>query len=193
MNIYIDFDDCLCETAKSFSNMVKRMFDIDVPYEKIHYFDLKKSFGLTDEQYERMMIEGHTRDVLLSYEETPLATDVVNKWIDDGHEVYIITGRPYSAYEASREWLDKHGLDRVKLFCLNKYGRDSFIKSSAFSLELEDFYKMKFDVAIEDSPMAFKHPSFHGRANTLTFKSGKCVRCLIAIGDSSMATSNFIL
>ena len=31
MNIYIDFDDCLCETAKSFSNMVKRMFDIDVP------------------------------------------------------------------------------------------------------------------------------------------------------------------
>lgn len=157
MNIYIDFDDCLCETAKSFSNMVKRMFDIDVPYEKIHYFDLKKSFGLTDEQYERMMIEGHTRDVLLSYEETPLATEVVNKWIDDGHEVYIITGRPYSAYEASREWLDKHGLDRVKLFCLNKYGRDSFIKSSAFSLELEDFYKMKFDVAIEDSPMAFKH------------------------------------
>ena len=33
---------------------------------------------------------------------------------------YIITGRPYSAYEPSRQWLDEHDLERVKLFCLNK-------------------------------------------------------------------------
>ena len=156
MNIYIDFDDCLCETAKHFSILVKEMFNKEVPYEDIKFFDLKRSFDLNDKEYENMMLEGHRPEVLLSYEETPGAVETINSWIDQGHDVSIITGRPDSAYEASRQWLDEHDLKRVKLFCLNKYGRDSFIKNSEFNLELEDYYKMKFDYAIEDSPMAFK-------------------------------------
>lgn len=156
MNIYIDFDDCLCETARHFSGLVKGLFGIDVPYESIRYFDLQKSFSLTDEKFEDMMIKAHSPEVLLSYEETPGAIETINGWVDDGHDVSIITGRPYSAYEASREWLDCHRLDRVRLYCLNKYGRNSFIRNSDFSLEVEDYYKMHFDYAIEDSPSAFR-------------------------------------
>ena len=156
MNIYVDFDDCLCETARYFSTLVAELYGLDIPYERIKYFNLQKSFSLTDEQYERMMIKGHTDQVLLSYEETPGAVKTINSWIDKGHDVKIITGRPSSAYEASRRWLNQHGLERVKLFCLNKYGRDAFIKGSEFTLELEDYYKMHFDYAIEDSPAAFK-------------------------------------
>lgn len=156
MNIYIDFDDCLCETARHFSGLVKDLFGVNVPYENIRYFDLQKSFSLTDEQFEEMMIKAHSPEVLLSYEETPGAIGTVNSWIDIGYDVSIITGRPYSAYEPSREWLNRHGLERVRLYCLNKYGRDSFIKNSDFSLEVEDYYKMHFDYAIEDSPSAFR-------------------------------------
>ncbi len=156
MNIYVDFDDCLCETALHFSRLVKEMFDVDVPYEDIRFFNLQKSFSLTDEQYQEMMIKAHTPEVLLTYQETPGATKTINNWLDEGHNVYIITGRPYSAYEPSRQWLDEHGLERVKLYCLDKYGRDSFIKNSEFSLKLEDYYKMHFDYAVEDSPLAFK-------------------------------------
>ena len=68
----------------------------------------------------------------------------------------VITGRPLFAYEASRKWLDQHGLERVKLYCLDKYGRKNFIKDSSFSLQLEDYYKMSFDLAVEDSPLAFR-------------------------------------
>ncbi|MCR5402256.1 MAG: 2-dehydropantoate 2-reductase [Butyrivibrio sp.] len=169
MNIYIDFDDCLCETAKHFSQLVARLFGKDIPYEEIHYFDLKKSFSLTDEQYEHMMIEGHTPDVLLSYDETPGAIKTINEWVEKGHNVSIITGRPSSAYEPSRLWLDQHGLENVKLYCLNKYGRDSFIKNSSFTLELEDYYKMKFDYAIEDSPAAFKYFSHLPQLKVMVF------------------------
>ena len=84
------------------------------------------------------------------------ASEVINEWVDCGHDVSIITGRPFSAYEPSRLWLDDHGFQNVRLYCLNKYGRDSFIKGSDFNLGLEDYYKMKFDVAIEDSPAAFQ-------------------------------------
>ena len=155
LSIYVDFDDCLCETARDFSGLALRLFGIDVPYEDIRFFNLQKSFALTDEQYEYMMIEAHKPEVLLSYDETPGAAHTVSEWIDTGYDVSVITGRPYSAYEASREWLDMHGLKRAPLFCLNKYGRDNFIKGSDFSLEVEDYRRMHFDYAIEDSPSAF--------------------------------------
>ena len=156
MKIYIDFDDCLCETARAFTEIADRMFGIRVPYEEVRYFDLKQSFDLTDAQYEEMMEEGHLPEALLSFEETPGAVKVVNEWLDQGNEVSIITGRPYSVFDASRRWLDEHGLERARLYCLDKYGRDAFLKNSTFSLELEDYYKMTFDYAIEDSPHAFR-------------------------------------
>ena len=156
MNIYVDFDDCLCETARHFSKLVKDLFGRNVPYEDMRYFDLQKTFSLTDEQFEEMMVKAHSPEVLLSYEETPGAIETVNSWSDEGYDVSIVTGRPSGAYEASREWLDRHGLDRVRLYCLNKYGRDNFLKKSEFSLELADYYRMHFDYAVEDSPSAFR-------------------------------------
>ena len=156
MKFYVDFDDCLCETGRAFSVIAERLFGKVVPYEEIRFFDLQDSFELNNEDYAKMMIEAHRPEILLSYEEAPGASRVLNEWIDEGHEVFIITGRPADSYEASRKWLDEHGLERVKLYCLNKYGREFFIKNSAFNLELDDYYKMEFDYAIEDSPMAFK-------------------------------------
>ena len=108
MKIYVDYDDCLCETARAFTGIADRLFGRKIPYEKVRFFSLKDSFMLNDEQYEQLMIEGHRPEVLLSYEETPGASRVLNEWIDLGYDVRIITGRPYSAYEASRRWLDEH-------------------------------------------------------------------------------------
>ncbi len=156
MKIYVDYDDCLCETARSFSELAVEMFGKHVPYENIRYFELDRSFDLNEEQFEAFMLRGHEPEVLLSYEETPGASDTIREWLACGHEVSIITGRPFSAYAPSRAWLDAHALRNVKLYCLNKYGRDSFIKNSDFSIELEDYYKMPFDYAVEDSPKAFK-------------------------------------
>ena len=156
MKFYVDFDDCLCETGRAFTVIAERLFGKVVPYEEIRFFNLQDSFELNDEDYAKMMIEAHRPEILLSYEEAPGASKVLNEWIDEGHEVFIITGRPADSYEPSRKWLDEHGLERVKLYCLNKYGREFFIRNSDFNLELEDYYKMEFDYAIEDSPMAFK-------------------------------------
>ena len=156
MKIYVDFDDCLCETGRFFPGLVTELFGKSIPYEAMKYFELHKSFSLTDDQFEHLMIEAHKPEALLSFEETPGATGTINSWVDRGYEVSIITGRPYTAYEPSREWLDQHGLDRVRLYCLNKYGQDSFTKNRSFSLEIEDYYKMHFDFAVEDSPLAFQ-------------------------------------
>ena len=126
MRIYIDFDDVLCETALAFTRIAKEMFGINVPYREVQFFNLKKTFDLTDSQYEELMKAGHFPDNLLNYEETPGASETINKWVDMGHEVFIITGRPFNSYEPSRHWLDEHKLERVPLYCVDKYGRENW-------------------------------------------------------------------
>ena len=108
MNIYVDFDDCLCETAHYFTNLVWEMFGKKVAYEDVYCFNMQESFDLSDDEYKRMMHKGHEDEELLSLEVTPGAVEVINEWIDKGHNVYVITGRSYSHYEASRHWLDKN-------------------------------------------------------------------------------------
>lgn len=157
MKVYIDFDDVICETAKNFTILAKELFDIDVPYEEVQFFNLKKSFDLDDEQYDKLMKAGHTPENLLSYEETADASETINKWIEQGHEVFIITGRPFDSYEPSRKWLDEHNLDRVPLFCVDKYGREKINQGCTYSMTLAELYSIPFDFAVEDSPAAFEH------------------------------------
>ena len=159
MRIYIDFDDVLCETAEYFTKIAKEMFGIDVPYREVQFFNLKKTFDLTDSQYEELMKTGHFPDNLLNYEETPGASETINKWVDMGHEVFIITGRPFNSYEPSRHWLDEHKLERVPLYCVDKYGRENCKQDYVYNLTLEQLYEMSFDFAVEDSPAAFWHVS----------------------------------
>ena len=157
MKIYVDFDDCLSESAKDFSDLTAELFGIRVPYEEIRFFNLQKAFSLTDEQYARLLAEGHKPERLLSYKEVPGASAAVNELMSRGHEVSVVTGRPFSSYEPSRLWLDRHGLQDVRIYFLDKYGREIHRKENECCLDLDDFYRMKFDFAVEDSPLAFKY------------------------------------
>lgn len=170
MKIYIDFDDVICETAKYFTQIAWDLFKIDVPYKEVQFFNLQKSFNLTDSQYDELMRAGHIPSNLLAYEETPDASLVINKWIDAGHEVKIITGRPFDAYEPSRKWLDDHDLKRVPLFCVDKYGREIFNQDCTYSMTLSDLYSMTFDFAIEDSPAAFEHVMHFDNCKVAVFR-----------------------
>lgn len=169
MKVYIDFDDVICETAKQFTIIAKELFNIDVPYREVQFFNLQKSFDLDDEQYMELMRVGHLPEILLNYEETVGASATINKWLDEGHEVSIITGRPFNSYEPSRQWLNNHHLERVSLFCVDKYGREKFNQGSIYNLTLADLYNMTFDFAIEDSPTAFEHVTHFDNCKVAVF------------------------
>ena len=156
MNIYVDFDDCLCETARAFTQLVAKLFGKEVPYEAMRDFNLQKAFSLSDDEYETLLVKGHEPDILLGFSETDKASDTINSWLAKGHDVSVITGRPYSSYEASREWLDRHNLKGVRLFCLDKYKRQDRAAAGEGFLTVDDYRKMKFDAAVEDSPLAFR-------------------------------------
>ena len=128
-----------------------------MPYREVQFFNLQKSFDLSGEQYDELMKAGHIPENLLDYEETPGASEVINKWVDEGHEVFVVTGRPFDSYEPSRRWLDEHHLNRIPIYFVDKYGREMFKQDHTYNLTLEELYCMHFDFAIEDSPAAFEH------------------------------------
>lgn len=153
----MDFDDVICETADYFTIIAKELFDIDVPYREIQFFNLQKAFELDDKQYEELMVAGHLPKNLLAYRETEGAVQIINKWVDEGHDVTVVTGRPFDAYEPSRQWLDEHNLERVPLVCVDKYGRENFNQECTYNMTLDKLYSLNFDFAVEDSPSAFEH------------------------------------
>ena len=102
MRIYVDFDDCLCETGRAFSTLAAEMFGRDVPYEGMRFFELDKTFDLDDAQFEQLMIRGHEPETLLSYKETPGASAVINEWIARGHEVSIMKAAHQAGDEMKR-------------------------------------------------------------------------------------------
>ena len=83
MNIYVDFDDCLCETARHFSVLAAEMFGLNVPYEKIKYFNLQQSFSLSDEDYDKN--EDRYGYSSLYYTSESRA----NEWVEKGYSKWI--------------------------------------------------------------------------------------------------------
>ena len=72
MKIYIDFDDVICETAKYFTKIAKELFNIDVPYREVQFFNLQKSFDLSGEQYDengKMIVDANGKPVMEKHRE----------------------------------------------------------------------------------------------------------------------------
>ena len=61
MRIYVDFDDCLCETARAFSKLALEMFGRQVPYERILFFELDKSFDADEDRQDLMALVQRAR------------------------------------------------------------------------------------------------------------------------------------
>ena len=156
MNIYVDFDDVLCETARNLSGLCARLFGRPVvPYEDIRAFNLRESFHLTDAEHSALMLAAHTGAEILAYEPTPGAAETLRAWQAAGLATTIVTGRPPSTRAAATEWLRKNNFPELPIIFLDKYNRHTkFPDETTPPLTLEEFDKLHFDIAIEDAPAA---------------------------------------
>jgi phosphoglycolate phosphatase-like HAD superfamily hydrolase len=157
MRIYIDFDDVLCETARYLSGLAHDLFGCKVPYESIAGFDLQQAFSLSDAEIAVMMEHVHRADVLADLMPTPGGVEAL-RWLEArGHELSIVTGRPAASHAGSRRWLRRHGLAHLALVHVDKYGRtmtDARDMDQPATLDRAAFEALRFDVAIDDSPVA---------------------------------------
>ena len=159
MRIYVDFDDVVTETARELCRLADRLYGRQVAYEDVFAFELQVSFGLSRPQIDALMAVAHSRDMLLAYRETPGACDTLRKWVDQGRDIEIVTGRPLATNAGTREWLARRGLGDLPVVHVDKFGREPppATPDAPRALSVEEFCARRYDFAVEDSPVGLGH------------------------------------
>lgn len=149
--VYVDYDDVLCETARTALGLAAERYGKSLSFEGIHHFDLGRSFGLTPFQLAELMEALHSPDVLLAMAPVPGAIESLVRWSRAGVAIHIVTGRPASTRTASEAWLSRHGVPHDRLLFVDKYGRGHPSDEANPVLRLDDLRGCGFAFAVEDS------------------------------------------
>ena len=152
--IYVDMDDVLCETARALLAIAEREFGKTIHYDQLNTFEVGEACGLDAHEIGELFRLAHHPEELLAMAPIEEAAAVLEKWLDAGYEIAIVTGRPPSTYEASTEWLTRHRLPFHHFVIVDKYGR--FPTENTIAISLSEFAARKFSFAVEDSPTMAK-------------------------------------
>lgn len=149
--VYLDFDDVLCETARSLTGLLQQDFGKTVAFEEIHAFNLGLSFGLDDRELEHLMTRAHAPAFLESLAPVPGALEALRQWTDAGVDIHIMTGRPAATHAVSAAWLAAHRVPHARLAFVDKYGRAA-PGATMPTLTLAELQRLQFSLAVEDAP-----------------------------------------
>ncbi|MDQ3807650.1 MAG: hypothetical protein M3298_05730 [Thermoproteota archaeon] len=150
--IYIDLDDVLCETALEFASLLENKYGRKVEFNQITSFDLGISFRLTPSELEEFLLAAHEPQVLGILKPVDGALEVVKLWHHKGYEIHIVTGRPTSTFEVSKQWLKLHDVPHTSLTFVDKYSRHNFNDTQIQPVPLTRLSEVGFCFAVEDSP-----------------------------------------
>lgn len=147
--IYVDVDDVISRTTETYTGLIEQEFGKKVAFGDIESFDLKTSFGLTDNEFSHFFDLIHEPDFLMGFKAVEGAVRVLSLWADQGHCVDIVTGRPASSRDVSLEWLNFKGICFDEFIMVDKYSRPGNDLSIAISKE--ELASFSYDLAVEDS------------------------------------------
>ena len=118
MRIGIDIDGVLTDEHNYIiDNATKFFYENNISYsvnKKI--YDNHKLFNVSEEEYV-MFWEKYFLDYINNISVRPYAVEVINKLKNEGHEIFIITARPFTTYENEytkvmqnivKDWLDRN-------------------------------------------------------------------------------------
>lgn len=148
--IYVDMDDVLCETARSFVTVIEREFGKQISYEQITDFNVERACGLNSQQRAKLFEVVHRPEELLNMAPVEGAAEVLQQWAAAGYEIAIVTGRPPDASEPSVAWLVRYEIPYHSFTVVDKYGR--FETENTVGIRLVELAKRRFAWAVEDSP-----------------------------------------
>ena len=142
MKFGIDIDGTIVDTHRVAVEVYNRVLKKQVRIEDVEEFYLDKAYGLTREEGSKLWheLEEEIYNAGLPF---PHSQEVLNRLIEEGHEVYYITARPgvTKVREITIAWLRKHGFPYTE----NNLHMDSYDKAKV-ALELG------IDLFFEDAP-----------------------------------------
>lgn len=162
--IYVDMDDVISETCRSFLRLLRSEFGRRVDFEDVKAFDLTRSFDMSFDELEVFMERAHQPDVLAGMTPMPGALETLAGWGRDGYRIEVMTGRPPSTRASTEAWLARHGVAHAGLTFVDKYGRRGIDPSFRDALTLEELAARRYCLAVEDSAATAAFLAEHGVA-----------------------------
>lgn len=152
-SIYVDLDDVVAETLRTFARIANTMYEQNICFEDIHSFNLGESFHLNPGELKNFMEKAHSREILLhEVSANPDARIVMQEWEALGTHITIVTGRPISTYDDTLEWLRRNNIPFHVLRFLRKYGRNDLGHTAMRPLDIRTLPSATFLFAVEDNP-----------------------------------------
>lgn len=136
MRIAIDVDSTLHHYWDVLSEISRRRFGIELPYEEQFTWGITR---LRPDQLQLCIEESHSEQAILAGRPYPGAVDTIRKWSEQGHFIHITSHRSTACAAPTAAWLRQLGLPFDDLCC-------SFDKVSR-CVELD------IDILIDDSPL----------------------------------------
>lgn len=150
MNIYIDMDDVLCDTAGAYTHLLAHEFGKTVSFEDIFSFNLQQSFDLDDDENRRLFTRGHEPDFINNLRPMDRMLAVLQDWRKKGHHISVVTGRHTSTWSQSLKWLEAQKVPYHSFIMVDKYGWSETDERIAISLD--ELSTIEFHIGVEDSP-----------------------------------------
>ncbi|HEV8241482.1 MAG TPA: hypothetical protein VGS57_19115 [Thermoanaerobaculia bacterium] len=150
--IYVDLDDVLAETVRAFSRVLAHEYGRIIDFAEVRSFDLGLSFNLGPADLHHFMQLAHKPDVLVNVEPIPGAIDTLRQWRKLGVQIIVVTGRPPSTADVTRQWLRMHSVPHHALFFVRKYPKNPHVGDPSGSVSLKALARSRFALAVEDNP-----------------------------------------
>jgi uncharacterized HAD superfamily protein len=147
--IFIDLDDVIAETTRTYPELVRQEFGIEATYEGIADFDLSHSFGLTRAQLAHLFIVVHREEILMSFDPVTGVRETLCGWRQTGYPIAVVTGRPPETRDLSLAWLKEKKIPFDSFDICDKYGRHHGAQGSF--LTLDEVQSRPYTLAVEDS------------------------------------------
>lgn len=136
MRIAIDIDSTLHHYWDVLSEISRRRFGVELPYEEQFTWGITR---LREEQLRICIEESHCDAQILAGRPYPGAVETVSRWHQQGHFIHITSHRAADRQEPTALWLQRIGLPFDDLHC-------SFDKVARCA-------ELQIDVLIDDSPI----------------------------------------
>lgn len=149
--IYVDLDDVLSETGRTFLRVLAEEFGKEVEWDQIHDYDLGVSLGLDEDSLTRFMHAVHRPEVLSTVAPMAGSLAALEMWIEQGYEIEVVTGRPGSTEDVSRKWLKNNGMPHHSLIHVDKYAWEEELLGTSSGVPLVRLAGNGYRLAVEDS------------------------------------------
>ena len=169
MPVYVDFDDVLCESARTLARISGERYGKPVAFEEIYSFDLNQSFGLDASEQQDLFTLFHDEDMLASIPPIPDAITGMRKWAAAGCRIEIVTGRPPVTQDVSCAWLRAHDVPFHGITFVDKYRRGHAAVDGVKQCTLEEVLDHQYALVVDDSPETIVYLATHTAWNLFLF------------------------